>query len=146
LKFERDNSAVIGGEGLERKYQKVRALAAAHGLLNDVIMQQALADLYVQVRSVSLVAQRSQETLEGGLPPGPEGSLGKLMWSQTLQQMSEVVTLILGMDIVVDSGAWGAFTWSQHVLGAPGFRIAGGSDEIQRTIIADRVLGLPKGN
>lgn len=146
LKFERDNSAITGGEGLEQKFQKVRALAAFRGVLCDPIVQQAIGDLYVQIRTVSLVAQRNQETLEGGLAPGPEGSLGKLMWSQTLQQMSDVVTLILELDIVVDSGDWGAFSWSQHVLGAPGFRIAGGSDEIQRTIIADRVLGLPKGN
>lgn len=145
LKFERENSGVKGGEGLERKYQKVVALAQHHGRIDDPLVRQALGDLYVQVRAVSLVAQRNQESLEGGLPPGPEGSLGKLMWSQTLGQISEVVALILGPALIVDDGTWGTFTWSQHILGAPGFRIAGGSDEIQRTIIAERVLGLPKG-
>ncbi len=145
LKFERENSALTGGEGLERKYQKVFALAEHQGRLDDPLVRQALGALYVQVRAVSLVAQRNQESLEGGLPPGPEGSLGKLMWSQALAQISDVLALILGPALIVDTGAWGTFTWSQHVLGAPGFRIAGGSDEIQRTIIAERVLGLPKG-
>lgn len=145
LKFERENSAFVGAEGLERKYQKVRALATHRGALEDPLVVQALADLYVAVRSVALVSQRNQEALEGGLTPGPEGSLGKLMWSQTLKQMSDVVAAILERDLVVDSGEWGTFAWSQHLLGAPGFRIAGGSDEIQRTIIADRVLGLPRG-
>ena len=40
---------------------------------------------------------------------------------------------------------WGTFAWTEQVLGAPGYRIAGGSDEIQRTIIAERVLGMPRG-
>ena len=145
LKFERENSALTGGEGLERKYQKVLTLAEQLGRIDDPLVRQALGDLYVQVRAVSLVAQRNQESIEGGLPPGPEGSLGKLMWSQTLARISEAVALILGTRLIVDTGEWGTFTWSQHVLGAPGFRIAGGSDEIQRTIIAERVLGLPKG-
>ncbi|HEX9548154.1 MAG TPA: acyl-CoA dehydrogenase family protein, partial [Acidimicrobiales bacterium] len=49
----------------------------------------------------------------------------------------------LGPALVADSGQWGTYAWAEHVLGAPGYRIAGGSDEIQRTIIAERVLGLP---
>jgi alkylation response protein AidB-like acyl-CoA dehydrogenase len=44
---------------------------------------------------------------------------------------------------MADTGEWGTFAWNDHVLGAPGYRIAGGSDEIQRNIIAERVLGLP---
>jgi acyl-CoA dehydrogenase len=82
--------------------------------------------------------------MEAGEAPGPEGSLGKLLWSQVLAEVSEFVVDLLGPRIVADDGEWGSFTWAQHVLGAPGFRIAGGSDEIQRTIIAERVLGLPR--
>jgi alkylation response protein AidB-like acyl-CoA dehydrogenase len=50
---------------------------------------------------------------------------------------------ILGARLIADTGEWGAYAWSEHVLGAPGYRIAGGSDEIQRNIIGERVLGLP---
>ena len=50
---------------------------------------------------------------------------------------------LLGPRLTADTGEWGTFSWSEHVLGAPGYRIAGGSDEIQRNIIAERVLGLP---
>ena len=50
---------------------------------------------------------------------------------------------VLGAALIADSGAWGTFGWGEHVLGAPGYRIAGGSDEIQRNIIAERILGLP---
>ena len=50
---------------------------------------------------------------------------------------------MLGSALVADTGEWGQFAWSDHVLGAPGYRLAGGTDEIQRNIIAERVLGLP---
>ncbi len=70
--------------------------------------------------------------------------MGKLLWSQALTDISDLVTLVLQEDVVADSGAWGTFSWSQHILGAPGFRIAGGSDEIQRSIVGERLLGLPR--
>ena len=50
---------------------------------------------------------------------------------------------ILGPRLLADTGEWGTYAWGEHVLGAPGYRIAGGSDEIQRNIIGERVLGLP---
>ena len=50
---------------------------------------------------------------------------------------------LLGPRILADTGEWGTYAWGEHVLGAPGYRIAGGSDEIQRNIIGERVLGLP---
>ena len=46
----------------------------------------------------------------------------------------------LAPPLIADTGAWGTYAWGEHVLGAPGYRIAGGSDEIQRNIIAERVL------
>jgi alkylation response protein AidB-like acyl-CoA dehydrogenase len=57
--------------------------------------------------------------------------------------VSEAVSLLLGPRLLADTGEWGTFAWAEHVLGAPGYRIAGGSDEIQRNIIGERVLGLP---
>jgi len=58
--------------------------------------------------------------------------------------MSDVVSEALGPRLIADTKAWGTYEWGEHVLGAPGYRIAGGSDEIQRNIIGERVLGLPK--
>jgi alkylation response protein AidB-like acyl-CoA dehydrogenase len=62
---------------------------------------------------------------------------------QGLTQIGEVAARGLGPRLTADTGEWGTFAWTNHVLGAPGYRIAGGSDEIQRNIIAERVLGLP---
>ena len=70
------------------------------------------------------------------------GSLRKLAWAQRLALVSEAAAVVLGPRLVADHGD-GTFRWTEHVLGAPGYRIAGGSDEIQRNIIAERVLGLP---
>jgi acyl-CoA dehydrogenase len=58
--------------------------------------------------------------------------------------MSHLLGSILGPKLVADQGEWGTYAWSQFVLGAPGGRIAGGSDEIMRNIVGERVLGLPK--
>jgi hypothetical protein len=54
-----------------------------------------------------------------------------------------VFPALLGPRITADTGEWGTYAWTGQLLGAPGYRIAGGSDEVQRNIIAERVLGLP---
>ena len=51
---------------------------------------------------------------------------------------------LLGPKITADTGEWGTYAWSQLLLGSPGGRIAGGSDEVMRNIVGERVLGLPK--
>ena len=56
---------------------------------------------------------------------------------------SDVASHLLGASLTADTGMWGTYAWNEHVLGAPGYRIAGGTDEIQRNIIGERVLGLP---
>ena len=60
-----------------------------------------------------------------------------------MRRTSDVISGVLGPALVADTGEWGTFAWGEHVLGAPGYRIAGGSDEVQRNIIGERVLGLP---
>ena len=60
-----------------------------------------------------------------------------------MTKMADVASRILQSRLVVDTGEWGTWEWGEHVLGAPGYRIAGGSDEVQRNIIGERVLGLP---
>ena len=56
---------------------------------------------------------------------------------------SEAAAAILGPRLAADTGEWGTFAWTEHLLGAPGYRIAGGSDEIQRNIVGERLLRLP---
>ena len=60
-----------------------------------------------------------------------------------MTKIADVASTLLGPRITANTGEWGTFAWAQHLLGTPGYRIAGGSDEIQRNIIAERSLGLP---
>jgi alkylation response protein AidB-like acyl-CoA dehydrogenase len=84
----------------------------------------------------------ARATASGG-DPGPAGSLGKLLASDNLVRIGNTAANMLGSALVADTGEWGEFAWGEHVLGAPGYRLAGGTDEVQRNIVAERVLGLP---
>ena len=68
----------------------------------------------------------------------------KLALTNNMRRISEFVARVLGPKVIADSGEWGTYAWSAFVLGVPGMRIAGGSDEVMRNIVAERVLGLPK--
>jgi alkylation response protein AidB-like acyl-CoA dehydrogenase len=120
-------------------------LAARHrGLDVDPLARQALARLYIDGRVRTMTRRRVTQAAKSGGVPGPEGSLGKLAWTEDLRQTTEVASRLLGMHLIADTGTWGSYAWSEFVNGVPGFRVAGGSDEIQRNIIAERVLGLPR--
>lgn len=143
LGFERDHSEGEGGSASGGTWSKVLATANAMGVAEDPVVRDRLASMYIHTRVESLTNRRAADLATSGMP-GPEGSLGKLLWTEGMYRMSEMVSLILGAKLVADTGEWGTFGWGAHVLGAPGYRIAGGSDEIQRNIIGERVLGLPR--
>jgi alkylation response protein AidB-like acyl-CoA dehydrogenase len=101
--------------------------------------------LWLHDRVLVLSNERTAAELQAGQEPGPQGSLGKLAATMNMRRTSDVITLLLADELIADTGDWGTFAWTEQVLGAPGYRIAGGSDEIQRTIIAERILGMPRG-
>jgi alkylation response protein AidB-like acyl-CoA dehydrogenase len=140
LGFERAGSGrrKVGGS-----WEQVMALARWQDRTDDPIVRQRLSELYSNLRVTALVRQRSAAQAARGVTPGPEASIGKLRWTQDLTRMSDVVSHLLGPRLTADTGEWGTYAWTAHVLGAPGYRIAGGSDEIQRNIVGERVLGLP---
>ena len=143
LGFERDHSSSSTSSHTGGTYKQVIAAATWAGLADDPIIRQSLSDLYIQHKVAQLTNRRAAAGLRAGQTPGPEGSLGKLMWTANMTRISDVISQILGARLIADGGEWGTYAWSEHVLGAPGYRIAGGSDEIQRNIIGERVLGLP---
>ena len=128
--------------GLSRG-ESMSSIARQLGRAGDPLIRQLLADLYVRSEVQRRYAEKMTQSAAAGAP-GEEGSVLKLMWSANLVQVSAVVTELLGPRLVADTGEPGLFSWSEHVLGAPGYRIAGGTEEIQRNIIAERVLGLPR--
>ena len=87
---------------------------------------------------------RADANLKANGVPGPEMSLGKLALTANLQALGELVTVVLGPRLVADTGAPRTYAWSEFVLSVPGMRIGGGTDEIHRNTVAERVLRLPK--
>ena len=124
-----------------------RAAAGPDGaaLLKDSAFRQKLADWYVRAEGYKLGKFRTMTALSKGQTPGPESSIGKVITANQLQDITN--TAIESMDhygIIADGSLTaldGAF--QQSYMWAPGLRIAGGTDEILKNIIAERVLGLP---
>jgi alkylation response protein AidB-like acyl-CoA dehydrogenase len=114
----------------------------------DPILRQQLAQALIDSDVIKYTAYRSlTKTLRGGVP-GPEGSIEKLFWSEMYQHMLETALavqgpyaqLVKGSPFVPDGGRW-----PHLMLYSRGRTIAAGTSEIQRNIIAERVLGLPRG-
>ncbi len=143
LGFERDHSSGSSSAHTGGGYKQVLAAAQHFGLTTDPVVRNELADLYIQHKVALYTNRRAAAGLKAGQTPGPEGSLGKLMWTANMTRVSRCISRILGPRLLADTGEWGTYAWTAHVLGAPGYQIAGGSDEIQRNIIGERVLGLP---
>jgi alkylation response protein AidB-like acyl-CoA dehydrogenase len=141
LGFERNHSG--GGIEAGGSWDRVAALARRLGRTNDPVVRQRLAASYTHQKVRHWTLARGEAAAREGAAPGPEGSLGKQMWVNGLREIGELAASLLGPRITADTGEWGMFAWNAHLLGAPGYRIAGGSDEVQHNIIAERVLGLP---
>ncbi len=131
-----------GGEN--NMYTRLLAMIRHYELDKDPIVRDMLADLYINTRVAGFTSQRATDKMRAGQLPGPEMSIGKMALVDNQKRMNDLVAHVLGAKLVVDTGEWGAYAWSQLLLGAPGMRIAGGSDEVMRNIVGERVLGLPK--
>lgn len=113
----------------------------------DPLVRQKLAQCYIELAVMRYNGYRNMSKLARGEMPGPEGSIGKLFWSELHQRMTEVAVDLLGpyhqltggSKYIIDRGKWGF-----HFLRAKGNTIEQGTSEIQKTIIGERVLGLPK--
>ena len=143
LAFERATGGANREEDRGGSWDQVLSLAQWLGATGDAVIRQRLADLYTRDRIRTFHAARIAGGPHGEGAPGPVGSIGKLQWTQWMAAVSDVVSALLGPRLIADTGEWGTYAWAKHVLGAPGYRIAGGSDEIQRNIIGERLLGLP---
>jgi alkylation response protein AidB-like acyl-CoA dehydrogenase len=143
LGFERTAS----GQAQRRKggtFEDLLRLAGRLGKSGDPVVRQQLADVYVRTQLRAATTERVARAAKAGAPPGPAASIGKLVASANLMRIGEVAASLLGSRLAADTGEPDGFSWTEHLLGAPGYRLAGGTDEIQRTIIGERVLGLPR--
>lgn len=133
-----------GGTGGGASFERMLVVARELGRNTDPLVRQQLARAFTHFAVARYTSGRALAALKAGELPGPELSIGKLALTQNLGLLAEVAGSVLGARLTADTGEWGTYSWSKLVLGLPGMRIAGGSDEIMRNIIGERVLGLPK--
>jgi alkylation response protein AidB-like acyl-CoA dehydrogenase len=117
-------------------------------LTKDPVMRQKLAQLWIDTESLKYTGARAVTRLLKGELPGPEASTGKMMWVETHQRLQELAMEIQGPYSQLARGAAAAVDgglWQYSFLRSRANSIEGGTTEIQKNIIAERVLGLPKG-
>jgi alkylation response protein AidB-like acyl-CoA dehydrogenase len=133
--------SIAPGQGASQRLQQ---LARHLDRAADPGVRQALADIYINSAVARFTTMRAMAKLRAGQLPGPEASTLKLALTNNLQRISAAVSTILGPRLVADTGEWGTYAWADMLLGVPGLRVAGGTDEVMRNIVGERVLGLPK--
>jgi alkylation response protein AidB-like acyl-CoA dehydrogenase len=129
-----------GSTGTSRLIETARRL----GIADDPVIRQRIANVFVHSTVARYNNLRAMAKMKAGRPPGPEMSIAKLSLTQNMKRTADLIGELLGPRLVADSGEWGTYAWSEFVLGVPGVRIAGGTDEVMRNILGERVLGLPK--
>jgi alkylation response protein AidB-like acyl-CoA dehydrogenase len=125
--------------------RSIAALIQRHAPLTDPVLRQRLAQLYIEDQLVSLTNQRAAGRRKAGQPPGPEGSVSKLFFSEHTQRLQDLAVDLEGANAQAwtDGDRWMKGTaWS--LLRVRAKTIAGGTSEVQRNILGERVLGLPK--
>jgi len=138
----------IGGGGIGgglNLANRLQALARHLGTADDPHVRQQLAEVMIRLSVNRYTTLRAMAKMRAGQLPGPELSTLKLGLTNNMQKMSELLTSVLGPRLIADTDEWGTYAWAAFVLSVPGMRVAGGTDEVLRNIVGERVLGLPKG-
>ncbi len=151
---ERGGSAATQHVRFEIALAKLIALARDRGLTEDPVMRQRLAWAHTQVQLIRYGGLRTLAALIEGGEPGPASSVNKMLWSEYHRAFGELAMDVLGADALVSSpepskeasagGPYRPSRWQSEFLGSRSSTIWGGTAEIQRNIVAERVLGLPR--
>jgi alkylation response protein AidB-like acyl-CoA dehydrogenase len=139
LMNERSGLAFFLQVRLRQTLDRLIQEAAARDLLDDPFVADKLGEMHLKAEVLRLTAYRGLTAIEKYGQPGPEGSLTKWMWSDANQQLTQLAADILGPTALQDGDRW-----SYELLRARGNSIEGGTTEVLKNIVAERVLGLPK--
>jgi alkylation response protein AidB-like acyl-CoA dehydrogenase len=139
LMHERAGLGAASAAAVRIALGQLMELARERGVDEDPVIRQRIAQLYIEAESLRLTSWRGlTQIMKTGIP-GPEGSLPKWQWSDTNQKLSELAVEIQG-----EEGLDRESDWTYRFLRSRANSIEGGTTEILRNIIAERVLGLPK--
>jgi alkylation response protein AidB-like acyl-CoA dehydrogenase len=142
MSYER---TLIGGAGQGIQIAQVLDLARRCGKNADPLMRQQVAGFYTRAQLLRYMNYRVQTALSKGRLPGPEASTTKLFVSQHMGRSGELFMSLLGANgMLADDGALDDGFWETSFLNQWSSRLGGGTDNIQRNSLAERVLGLPR--
>ena len=138
-----ERTLIGGGGGIG--FPEVVGLARSTGRHRDPVARQALAAHFTRLELLRYLGLRTQTALSQGRPPGPESSVLKLGYSQHVAATGDLVVALSGTaGMLADGDAVDDGLWLQQFLGQWASRIGGGTDQIQRNVLGERVLGLPR--
>ena len=143
LGFERGVSTIGQQVGFARELAGVVATAKANGRYDDPILRDRLAQAFVGLEVLRVHALRTLSAYEAG-SQGPEASVSKLLWARWHRELGELAMDVRGGSALTATGSYDLDSQQTLFLFSRADTIYGGSDEIQRNIIAERVLGLPR--
>jgi acyl-CoA dehydrogenase len=135
--------APSGGSGIG-PFERLLGVVDNFGDRQDPRQRQRLAQLFIGTRIKELLIERWRASLKPGVTPGPEMSILKLHSCRFNIELVHMLTEVLGPRLAADAGEWGTFAWNEYLLSTPGARIGGGTEEIVRNTVGEKVLGLPK--
>ena len=132
--------------GFLNNWQRVVDKARENGKINDPNVRQQLAWAYTKIQIIRYQAERMNGLAAAGLEPGPEASVGKMLWSEYTRRFGEIAMDIAGMESTIrpDGDGYRSNEWMGMFLGSRSGTIWGGTAEVQRNIVGERALGLPK--
>ena len=145
LMNERVSLGAGGDPDQQARVEALFGLARVNGRYDDPVVRERLAKVYSEHTIIGLIGQRIRDAVLRGVDPGPEGSIAKLATARFAKDLAALAADIAG----AQAGAWDSddarsAMWVNLLLSAPARSIAGGTDEVQRNIVAERVLGLPR--
>jgi alkylation response protein AidB-like acyl-CoA dehydrogenase len=143
---ERGGSATTQHLRFEREFWELVATAREKGRDQDPLVRQQLAWAYSHVEIMRYQGLRTLAGLAAKREPGPEASVNKLFWSEYHRRLGEIAMGILGPDALVrpEGDGYATNRWQSAFLGSRAGTIYAGSSEIQRNIVGERALGLPR--
>lgn len=134
----------MGGGGGRTGIEELIALGRETGASTDPSFRQGIAAAYTRTKLMSYLGMQVRTATSRGQIPGPAASILKVMAAQNMKRNADLALSMMGpAAMLAAADATDGGRWEQYFLAAPSIRIAGGSDEIQRNILGERILGLP---
>ena len=156
---ERGAGAAVNAIGFRGELDRLLALARERGVTSDPLVRQRLARAHTSVEIMRFLGYKALTAFVGGHQPGPDASIGKLLWSHYHQEVTELAVDILGADALtpLGEGPKGAFrydavgtsptssgSWTGVFMNARAGTIYAGTSQVQKGIVGEQILGLPK--